>query len=481
MDYSTDLSFRLSFFNSIFELIAGFNFAYAGISNINQFTNSYLLRLAKKAYLRFAKAFREVAPYKFALTGNFDSDETQSESDKILNLLHSTNENYKKLFRKNFIRSKAKVKFIPVFTYVGFYCLFVLFLSGLAESQQIINFDSDISFVKFNGQYSFRNCTFLSLFFFNLFSTSFLTFLVLRDWNKRTKITRERKFMSPLRQFVWSASFFSFSIILSVIIFTYLHLFSKSSILFDLCVLLWAILLGLAPMIALTFWSYIGLMIKTMVNSKMFEELIQHYHYISSPFSEAILDINKNKRRFAYLNDNQIFLNFFMFFKLYWKHSLSFSAICILTISLLYNMIKPQDEQFYLLIKQSLNREFMAYKNLPKLDTVWFKNFYTHNGDAQNKLLERLIFHKNRNEVINNHKNPSNFEYINGRIIEVDSNRVIVETKEYWYNKWYNIQKNKYTYEYKDTSIEPQIYILKKVNGKWLIDKNNYIGSVQIL
>ncbi|MBO0949207.1 hypothetical protein [Fibrella forsythiae] len=481
MDNFEDLSFRLSFFNSIFELLAGYNFAFAGLQIVNHFVNSHLILTARRQYrssklTRDATSFSSLTAEAFVVT-----PEAQEKINSLITRLKEINENYKRFYNTKFLKVKARIKFIPIFIYCGFYCFYILILSGLAETQRAISLNSNA--INISGFYSLRNCSFIILFFFNLFSFAYLIIVLLRDWRKRSRYNRA-VFISARLLFVRATQFFSLSLLISIGVCLFFKIYIFDSILFELSTFLFSIILSLSPILSLTFWAYAGHRIKFSVNDDVQMAIFQEIHHTASPFARSKFSDFPDFTYYlkASENDNLLKLLYIKgFFKIYWL-KLGAILICLtILIGSIYNLVTPKDKEIIQFIELSVNSEYRAYKLLPQLDTAWLDKYYTKDGEGRKKIIERLLYHYNRNEIINNYKNPSGFEFIKGSIIHLNDKRILVETNEYWSNRWYNTKRKKYTYEYTDLAKETQIYILKRENGKWLIDKNNFLGKIQYL
>ena len=480
MEPFDDTSLRLSFFNSIFELLAGYNLAYAGLEIISNFINSYIFRSIK--------VFKLTDQYFIDKRAYYNSISSRSEEleplDSHLNKLNGIINKYKSKHKsKVFLKVRVKIKFIPLFLYCGFYCFYVLLLSGLSETQKIIFFQGDIFSLGLKGVYSIRGHAFFVLFLFNILSFSYLFSLAIRNWDT-IGLNNRIKVISAPPLFLFATIFFILSIIVSILFRFYLNISPNDSLFFELFTVLWSIVICLSPILALSFWGFIGYKVKDSVYSDVSKEIESTLksaltaNFLRSSQLENKpqfqISIYENKAKFRRLLYNR-------FLKLYrWQFTfviLSFGFI----LFLLNRFMISNDNELINYVRLSVNKEFLSYQSLPRIDTSWFDNYYTKNSTVRKRISERLLYHFNNKEIITNKDNRSNFEFISGRIINITNERIIIETNELWLTRWFDTDSKKYSYQFKEQKNDPQTYILKKENGKWLIDKSETLGHSEYL
>ncbi|SOE22288.1 hypothetical protein SAMN06298216_2733 [Spirosomataceae bacterium TFI 002] len=117
--------------------------------------------------------------------------------------------------------------------------------------------------------------------------------------------------------------------------------------------------------------------------------------------------------------------------------------------------------------------QFKAFKNL---DTTSLGQYYVANGAA----LKSIVCVINENKKVNRSislpgYNPSFYDIMSLRVVEVRDTTATAITEEHWLIKWYDQKKEKYTVGYDVTN--KQYYELKLVNKQWKIDHNIYEGK----
>jgi hypothetical protein len=78
-----------------------------------------------------------------------------------------------------------------------------------------------------------------------------------------------------------------------------------------------------------------------------------------------------------------------------------------------------------------------------------------------------LLRHKQRGWVISNNMNPSSKRILSLKVKSIEKEEAVVTTTEYWYLRWWDINKDAYTFPYRETN--RQSYILKKDKGIWKV------------
>ena len=59
------------------------------------------------------------------------------------------------------------------------------------------------------------------------------------------------------------------------------------------------------------------------------------------------------------------------------------------------------------------------------------------------------------------------------RIVKFEAEKAFVRTKEYWYLRWFALEKNDYAkVDYRETNT--QTYVLTRRDGRWLVEDNIY-------
>ncbi len=129
-------------------------------------------------------------------------------------------------------------------------------------------------------------------------------------------------------------------------------------------------------------------------------------------------------------------------------------------------------------IFEANNIQFEAFKKLPIIYDSKLEAVFVKNGNAYKVVKNILNKHAlNKRTIGQPNDNPSYYsiqEFLSFKF-NWNFSEVKVYTKEHWYLKWFNLDKNDYQLKY-DVSNE-QYYLLKKINGKWFILDNDYEGD----
>ena len=130
-------------------------------------------------------------------------------------------------------------------------------------------------------------------------------------------------------------------------------------------------------------------------------------------------------------------------------------------------------------VKNGLRAEFEAYKRLPNIELDDLKKCFTKGSLAYERIVLILNKNKERNWMIANDLNPSNYEILDIDIVKQAANKIEIVTRECWYLRWYNPATEKYTFIYNE--LNEQRYFLERSNDRseWKI-KINYYESTNI-
>jgi len=79
-----------------------------------------------------------------------------------------------------------------------------------------------------------------------------------------------------------------------------------------------------------------------------------------------------------------------------------------------------------------------------------------------------------RNWGLTNDFNPSTVSLIHSEVKEMNSNKAIVVTKEYWFLVWFNSLSKEEDYYYEKESEQKYILVKNPTTGKFQIDVNSY-------
>jgi hypothetical protein len=135
-----------------------------------------------------------------------------------------------------------------------------------------------------------------------------------------------------------------------------------------------------------------------------------------------------------------------------------------------------EEGQLVHLIHKASALEFSLYSAIPySKDTVKLSEYFTLDGTAL-----QLIKGYMDGGLRNGRKlriPGSFFEIVEVKIIRIAKDEALVKTEEKWRLLWYEMKtdKNDIVYDVLNT----QMYYLKKVGGKWKIDRNEYSGKAE--
>lgn len=142
-----------------------------------------------------------------------------------------------------------------------------------------------------------------------------------------------------------------------------------------------------------------------------------------------------------------------------------------------YNSYKATDKEMIIkTIKMANKAQYNTFKYLPNLKIAALEKYYIKGSSAYNLIIHLLNKQKNKRLVISYPSdNPSYFTIHSVKVIDLQKDYALAESSEHWYLKWYSLEKNKYELKY-DVG-NKQTYILKKIEGVWKIESNDYLGE----
>ena len=132
---------------------------------------------------------------------------------------------------------------------------------------------------------------------------------------------------------------------------------------------------------------------------------------------------------------------------------------------------KHIEEYIERVVTEAVETEFKAYMKLPKIisDVILDKCFMT-DSPAVKEIMHVLIRHKERGWIISNPMNPSTKRILSLKVKKIEKGEVFVSTTEYWYLRWWDTNKNAYTFPYRETN--KQQYVLRKHSNMWKVYEN---------
>lgn len=127
----------------------------------------------------------------------------------------------------------------------------------------------------------------------------------------------------------------------------------------------------------------------------------------------------------------------------------------------------------YTTVRQATDAEFAAYRQVPDSDLSNLETYFDKQGSAYAKIKQAVEGSAAQKRILSNPGNPSAHELLGISLHEMNGDEAIVKTREYWYLRWFDTQKNEYVdYVYKETN--EQYYVLVWRRGRWLIKSNAY-------
>jgi len=121
-------------------------------------------------------------------------------------------------------------------------------------------------------------------------------------------------------------------------------------------------------------------------------------------------------------------------------------------------------------ITECIDAEFRAYSLLPQINTEELRRWFCADSPAMKEIINLLTRHQKRGWVISNLLNPSTKRLLNIKVKKITGGEAVVNTMEYWYLRWFDMNSGSYTYIYRETN--RQIYIVKKESDDWKIFQN---------
>lgn len=154
------------------------------------------------------------------------------------------------------------------------------------------------------------------------------------------------------------------------------------------------------------------------------------------------------------------------------------TAVVLLTGLLVWWTTDKPNREIHRIIHDANRAQFNAYKALPEVKTNGLKPYYTENGSAFKVIEDILKRSATLNRVITQPETNSSYYTIHEiKILKKERGRLIAETQEHWYLRWYCLNTQKFVKKYDETN--SQIYVFKKEQGKWKIDSNDYKGTAE--
>lgn len=151
-------------------------------------------------------------------------------------------------------------------------------------------------------------------------------------------------------------------------------------------------------------------------------------------------------------------------------------TVCCMGAVVLFFLSRNQENEVRKIIENANRAQFEAYKALPEINTKDLRKYYTDKGSAL-KVIEDILKRSSKLKRVINlpADNPSYYTVYEINILKQEEDKILAESKEHWYLRWYNIESDKYEKKYDETNT--QLYILRKEKDQWKIDANDFTGT----
>jgi len=128
------------------------------------------------------------------------------------------------------------------------------------------------------------------------------------------------------------------------------------------------------------------------------------------------------------------------------------------------------------IVASAINAEFLAYQCLPNIHNAknQLESFFAPNGSAIKRIHGILKRNQMRNWILTNDFNPSTVSLINCDVKELNSDKAIMVTKEYWLLVWFNSMSKEEDYYYEKECEQKYILVKNPNTGEFQIDINSY-------
>lgn len=119
----------------------------------------------------------------------------------------------------------------------------------------------------------------------------------------------------------------------------------------------------------------------------------------------------------------------------------------------------------------AMETEFRTYMSLPHIDPTILEHWFIEDSPAYLQVTDVLNGCHRRGWRLDNPLNPSTYRLLSVVVKKVLGNDAEVATSEYWYLRWWDSRKKKYTYPYRETN--RQLYILNRTGPEeWKVFQN---------
>lgn len=125
-------------------------------------------------------------------------------------------------------------------------------------------------------------------------------------------------------------------------------------------------------------------------------------------------------------------------------------------------------------VTEATDAEWAVYLKLPEVDLLPLERCYLVGGAAYKRIQHLAERHHARRWTISlPENNPSTKRMLDIKVVKIESGQAVVRTKEYWYLRWWAVDKGDYAkVDYRETNM--QTYIVVQRDGRWLVEQNIY-------
>ncbi len=123
-------------------------------------------------------------------------------------------------------------------------------------------------------------------------------------------------------------------------------------------------------------------------------------------------------------------------------------------------------------VEKAVAAEYRSYQRLPELDSKSLEKYFSTDGPAFKRIFHILQLHISKGWIVSNKWNPSTYQIIESKVTKLDKNIAEVNSKEYWYLRWFDPKINDYPTIY--DQLNQQYYLLEKKAGLWKVKINHY-------
>lgn len=137
--------------------------------------------------------------------------------------------------------------------------------------------------------------------------------------------------------------------------------------------------------------------------------------------------------------------------------------------------VRVSREVLQRVVRDAIDAEFRVYRRLPTVDLTPLEGLFLRGGPAYKRIAHLARKHRDRKWTIQRPPdNPSTQWTMRIEVVSVSPPTAVVRTKEYWYLRWWSMKVSKYEQKsiYQRTS--HQRYLLRFVEGTWLVEHNDY-------